>query len=304
MVWLLHSPARHAGQPPPHREDRSLQANRLVAPLLFLALSAGAPARADDQGETPIELRSGDEVEVRVDARGHVTIVRTPAHGEGEPEEFALKAGEKISFEVSDALPAEESAKVLKVLDGDTIVIELRGAEERVRLLGVDTPEIFGDFYAVEAWEKTKTLVEGKTVRLVYDQRRVEDLGRILCYIYVGKVCVNAQLLAGGYARMPDRTDQLLLRQYEEFRRLEESARTRKLGIWNEEAARAWETQFKREDHYISSKTTFHRPTCSHAEGLLDPATYKTVEAALSAHKTPCTKCLPTRNYEPAEEND
>ncbi|MBI4612078.1 MAG: thermonuclease family protein [Planctomycetes bacterium] len=277
---------------------------RLARVFLFGLLLAGTweiPAWADegDSGGGAIELRSGDRVEIRMDSRGRARIVLVRAARGAEREEFDLKTGEERAFVVGSTLPDEEEARVVRVLDGDTLVVELHGKEERVRLLGVDTPEIFGDFYSVEAWHRTSSLVQGKTVRLVYEERRTDDLGRVLCFVYVGERCLNHILLQEGFGFMPDRTDQALLPSYERLRSLESEAKNAKRGLWDEAKARLWATAFVRQDHYVASKTTFHRPECPHAQGLAESDRFRTIEEALAKKRTPCTKCLPTRNYEP-----
>ena len=86
---------------------------------------------------------------------------------------------------------------VTRVIDGDTIVIQ---GGDRVRYIGMDTPEIGQPYYA-EATAKNKELVNGKEVRLVKDVSETDQYGRLLRYIYVGDIFVNAELVRLGYAR-------------------------------------------------------------------------------------------------------
>jgi len=93
-------------------------------------------------------------------------------------------------------------AKVYKVFDGDTI--SLKGGE-KVRLLGIDTPEI-GEPFSVEAKRFTRDLVQYKTVRLEFDVRARDPYARLLAFVYVktdsGWVLVNAELVRNGLARL------------------------------------------------------------------------------------------------------
>jgi len=107
-------------------------------------------------------------------------------------------------------------AVVDAVIDGDTIDVRLAGGVERVRLLGIDTPEIAhpdspGECFGDEARRLTETLVPpGSTVRLERDIVGRDDYGRILAYVHVhvsdaepgsgDDVFVNAHLVAEGYA--------------------------------------------------------------------------------------------------------
>jgi micrococcal nuclease len=98
------------------------------------------------------------------------------------------------------------SAPVLRVVDGDTIEVALGGETEDVRYIGVDTPETVKPGEPVQCWgpeasELNHRLVEGETVRLVFDRELRDVYGRLLAYVYVGHRFVNAELVRRGYAR-------------------------------------------------------------------------------------------------------
>ncbi len=134
--------------------------------------------------------------------------------------------------------PGGEFRKVVRVVDGDTIVVS---PNEKVRLIGVDTPETVHPKKAVacfgkEAKQFTRDAVEGKTVRLVMDKvnakRRHKDrYGRTLAYAYLsdGKM-LNAELLRQGYAHAYTRFP---FRYLVEFRQIERAARTEAVGLWS-----------------------------------------------------------------------
>ncbi len=101
-------------------------------------------------------------------------------------------------------------ARVVRVVDGDTIVASVEGEDQYVRYIGVDTPETVKPGTPVECFGKRASaenhrLVEGRTVRLVFDRERRDDYGRLLAYVYTegaqGRRLVNAALVRGGYAR-------------------------------------------------------------------------------------------------------
>ena len=97
-------------------------------------------------------------------------------------------------------------AEVLRVVDGDTIEVLLDGEEEDVRYIGVDTPESVAPGQPVECFgeaasEVNADLVEGEDVTLVFDAELRDHYGRLLAYVYVGEVLVNAELVEGGFAR-------------------------------------------------------------------------------------------------------
>jgi len=122
-----------------------------------------------------------------------------------------------------------DTVAVIKVIDGDTIVIE---GGYRVRYIGIDTPEIRPreEAYAIEAWQVNRRLVEGKRVRLEEDVSETDRYSRLLRYVYVDGVFVNAELVRMGLARArsypPDTKYQSLLEK------MEEEARRAGRGIW------------------------------------------------------------------------
>lgn len=106
--------------------------------------------------------------------------------------------------------PAGEAAQVVRVIDGDTIDVDLAGRTERVRYIGVNTPERDQACYR-EATLANAALVEGQTVTLVKDVSETDRNGRLLRYVYVGEVLINAELVKAGYAeakRFPPDTAQ------------------------------------------------------------------------------------------------
>ena len=111
-----------------------------------------------------------------------------------------------------------ESGVVTAVIDGDTIDVNLGGAVKRVRYIGMNTPESNQPCYR-EATNANAALVSGKTVRLVKDVSETDRFGRLLRYVYVGEVFVNAALVEGGYAEAveypPDATQAVYLESLE-----------------------------------------------------------------------------------------
>jgi micrococcal nuclease len=99
------------------------------------------------------------------------------------------------------------TARVVRVVDGDTIVVRLDGDEERVRYIGVDTPESVKPGSPVECFGKraaaeNRRLVAGRRVRLVSDAEARDRYGRLLAYVYRASdgLFVNRALVERGYA--------------------------------------------------------------------------------------------------------
>jgi micrococcal nuclease len=95
------------------------------------------------------------------------------------------------------------------VVDGDTIDIDIGGREERVRLIGIDTPELHTETGASECMARearefsVSQLPAGTEVRLERDVVGRDDYGRLLAYVYRrdDEVMINELVISAGYAR-------------------------------------------------------------------------------------------------------
>lgn len=92
------------------------------------------------------------------------------------------------------------SADLVHVIDGDTIIVDINGTEEHIRIIGIDAPEE-GDCGAKEATDALTLLLRGAELSLlqssVGDDR--DKYGRLLRYIYADEEDVGRKLLIGGY---------------------------------------------------------------------------------------------------------
>lgn len=122
-----------------------------------------------------------------------------------------------------------------RVVDGDTIEVNIAGAIYKVRYIGIDTPELDdkrAEFCALaqDAARLNRELVEGKTIRLEKDVSGTDQYGRLLRYVYVDDTFVNAELVRRGLAwAIPYPPDTKYQDQLEE---LERQAREEGKGIW------------------------------------------------------------------------
>jgi len=77
--------------------------------------------------------------------------------------------------------------EVLRIIDGDTFVAEVNGTEEKIRLIGIDTPEYTTEKepFGKEATDYTTKILEGKKVYLEKDAGERDKYGRLLMYVWL-----------------------------------------------------------------------------------------------------------------------
>lgn len=136
-----------------------------------------------------------------------------------------------------------EEATVTRIVDGDTIVVNISGKDKKIRFIGINTPEYTTkvEYYGKEATEFTKKMLDGKTIYLEKDVSETDEYGRLLRYVWLEKPLkineteiknkmFNAILLSNGYANKvkikPD------TKYYHYFSNIEKEAKKEKIGIW------------------------------------------------------------------------
>jgi micrococcal nuclease len=123
----------------------------------------------------------------------------------------------------------------IRVVDGDTIVVEINSKQEKVRLIGVDTPETVHpskpiEYFGKEASQFTKRMAVGKKVRLEYDWQKRDKYKRLLAYVYLEDgTFLNAEIIKQGYGFAYTRFP---FKYLEEFRKYEKNARENMKGLW------------------------------------------------------------------------
>ena len=131
--------------------------------------------------------------------------------------------------------PTVLSGMVVAIVDGDTIHVRVDGRIEKVRYIGVNAPEVRHPTKGEEpggreASAVNRRLVEGKPVRLELDVQRRDQYGRLLAYVWVDDVMVNAELVRQGYAQVM--TVPPNVRYQELFLKLQREARAARRGLF------------------------------------------------------------------------
>lgn len=135
---------------------------------------------------------------------------------------------------------SSDTAKVVRVIDGDTIEVDIKGELKKVRFVGINTPETVDPRRSVqcfgkEASAKTKELLDGKEVILEKDISETDKFGRLLRFVFLKleggqTLFVNDYLVREGYAFAstypPD------VKEAQRFKEAQAEAREAKLGLW------------------------------------------------------------------------
>lgn len=139
-----------------------------------------------------------------------------------------------VLLAVAWGAPALEGL-VVKVVDGDTIHVRIGNRVEQVRYIGINTPELHHPRKGEEpggreAGLKNGELVAHTRVRLELDVQSRDRYGRLLAYVWVGDVMVNAELVRLGYAQVM--TVPPNVRYQALFLKLQREAREAARGLW------------------------------------------------------------------------
>jgi micrococcal nuclease len=187
--------------------------------LVWMMLMSACGAEVDERRETE-ETTVGQE---------------SPAEGQNPAQE------EEDNQDNKEETPAQYiqglKAKVLSVVDGDTLKVKLdNGLEERVRMTLIDTPETKHPKLGVQPFGKeasafTTAELSGKEVLLELDVQERDQYGRVLAYVWVGDQLFNQVLIEKGFARVavfPPNT-----KYVDQFREVQKKAEKTGTGIWS-----------------------------------------------------------------------
>lgn len=185
----------------------------------------------------------------------------------------------------ASAAAATETARVRRVVDGDTLKLE---SGDDVRLLGIDCPEKGEPFHEEASLFLSRLVADGRDVTLEFDAERRDRYGRLLAFVFVERAAsesANEALVRAGlawcYEVAPNR------RHRDRLRAAQDEARRERRGVWADALAGA-------PGEVIASGTgRFHRPDCASVPSIKAPVRHPSRAAALDAGLTPCRQCKP-----------
>lgn len=188
----------------------------------------------------------------------------------------------EIGFDLSPA----DRFKVVSVIDGDTI--ELAGGD-RLRLLGLDTPEKGEPFYD-SAKAFLNALLVGKNIEVAYSKKRRDGYGRLLGYIYIDSIWVNKEIIKNGLAHLYLFEDNLADKErIDELLSAQNKAMDGGQGVWS--------IKRQEEAYYLASRGSyrFHRPHCRSLEKRTPEELIKFSSRAEAFRQgySPCRNCQP-----------
>lgn len=151
-----------------------------------------------------------------------------------------LPAAKSSTQTGAPAMPSDLTfAVVLQTIDGDTVDVSFNGAKERIRLIGIDTPETKHPSKPVECFGReasaraSELMPIGQDVLLEFDptQGESDQYDRLLAFVWLpdGRM-INYELVAGGYAF--EYTYNIPYKYQTQFQEAEQSARTQQRGLW------------------------------------------------------------------------
>ncbi len=223
--------------------------------------------------------------------------------------------GYLLPMDLSYKVITPDQARVVRVVDGDTIKVSLASGTESVRLIGVDTPETVHPTKAVEAFGKEasdflkKICAEGQDVYLTYDWNPRDVYGRLLAYLWLksddGKwILANLAIVENGYGyayvKYTFRQDYMTM-----FSDAQQKARENGYGLWGEAAVSTTTTVQQTAPAAIPSTSSkyqyignikskvFHRLTCNSLPDEKNRVYFYTREEAIAAGYRPCGICKP-----------
>lgn len=294
---------------------------RTLVPVRAIFEALGAEVEWDADTRTATGTRGDTTVSVQIDnttayVNGESRVLDVPARLINNrtmvPARFISESfGCQVFWDqaTQTVRVASKLYTVTRVVDGDTIVVDIDGTAETVRLIGVDTPEsVHPDAdknteAGVAASDYTKAALEGKEVELELDVQERDKYGRLLAYVYLDGVMYNKTLLEEGVADIA--TYPPNVKYVDDFKAIvaarNDSAAEDTTPSTPSTPSTSNTSSTPSVGHtsgtYIASKESdkYHKPTCRHAKKITadNEIWFVSAEEAATAGYSPCGTCKP-----------
>lgn len=160
--------------------------------------------------------------------------------GTGQQDSMSVESGADLPIDSTESIETSDTElyPVIKVVDGDTLAVEIDGKSETIRLIGINTPETVDprkpvECFGKQASDKAKELLSGKNVRLEKDESQggYDKYQRLLAYVFLEDGTNFAKyMIQNGYGY--EYTYDLPYKYQSEFKQAERQAKTQKRGLW------------------------------------------------------------------------
>lgn len=137
---------------------------------------------------------------------------------------------EKITPQ-TDSVPVSKSFHVVKILDGDSIMIDTR---ENIRYLGIDAPET-NQPLGISSAKYNEQLVLDKNINVEFDYETRDQYGRLLAYVWIDDILINEKMIEEGYAKVYSIPKTRKLKYYDRLIKAENFAKDHHNGLWLED---------------------------------------------------------------------
>lgn len=198
--------------------------------------------------------------------------------------------------DTSTSSPSETTYLVTRVIDGDTIEINYNSETEKIRMIGIDTPETVKPNTPVQPFGKdasdfTKSMLLNNYISLEFDESERDKYNRLLAYVYIDGKMFNKILLEEGLACVY--TFPPNVKYVKDFIAIESKAKSNKIGIWENYSN---DTVLEVDATYIanSSSKKIHLLSCSYAKNIsiYNKMFFDNLEYPLSKGYSKCESCF------------
>jgi micrococcal nuclease len=196
---------------------------------------------------------------------------------------------------------------VKRVIDGDTIIVDIQSRLRTIRYLGINAPGLFPvtEYRGPTAARFNQQLVQNQLVRLVSDGEDEDDSGRLLRYVLIGDIFVNYEMVRQGMAAPEDQNHRIACEAI--FHQAAEIAEQETLGIWaatRTPHSTATRSRTTTETVQPTSARTITITSQITSTSQISPTATSTLEATFTSTVTPSATITSTSTITPTTSNN